>query len=149
MEEIWWVRKMVNESEVIDCCCRSASIFVSSPINNNINRQKIQIDNEQSSKLLPQITKISSNQLFDYTHLLLSSIYLRRQSTIPIHQSYSQWLLVIKNRVILPNPPDDPLDTRDEWNSLVDRLREMFDLPFNKEIRDYVLVSVIWNYYCK
>ncbi|TGO22513.1 hypothetical protein BPAE_0165g00090 [Botrytis paeoniae] len=66
---------------------------------------------------------------------------------MPIHRSYSQWLLAIKNRVIRPNPPDGPLDTRGEWNSLVDRLRKIFDLPFNKEIRDYVLVSAIWNYY--
>ncbi|TGO09193.1 hypothetical protein BTUL_0176g00300 [Botrytis tulipae] len=40
---------------------------------------------------------------------------------MPIHRSYSQWLLAIKNRVIRPNPPDSPLDTRDEWNSLVHR----------------------------
>ncbi|KAF7893135.1 uncharacterized protein EAF02_000673 [Botrytis sinoallii] len=67
---------------------------------------------------------------------------------MPTHRSYSQWLLAIKNRVIRPNPPDSPLETRDEWNSLVDRLMETLDWPpFVKEIRDYVWVSALWNHY--
>ncbi|TGO78961.1 hypothetical protein BELL_0048g00140 [Botrytis elliptica] len=67
---------------------------------------------------------------------------------MPTHRSYSQWLYAIKNRVLYPYPPDSPLNTRDEWISLVDRLKETFNRPpFNKEIRDYVWVSAIWNHY--